>query len=250
MRRAKVRFGLLIAAIGLLVFLILFQQALQNGLLTSVRRSACGTSRRRCSCTRSTARRTLQGSIITPELEAQVRAARRRRRRPGYIGQGTFTVTAGGEIADAVDHRLRDARALGSPSDADRRAGSPRRRARPWPARRTPTTGSTSATRSPSSPGGLELTVVGLASDAQLSVGPTMFVTYDTYLDAIAAREPRRRRPAARTRSACRPADGHDGGRAWWRRSTPQSDDLDALDPRRRPPTRRRASPRCASRSR
>ena len=35
MRRAKVRFGLLIAAIGLLVFLILFQQSLQNSLLTS-----------------------------------------------------------------------------------------------------------------------------------------------------------------------------------------------------------------------
>src|SRR5690606_9519430 len=35
MARAKVRFALLIAAIGLLVFLILFQQSLQNGLLTS-----------------------------------------------------------------------------------------------------------------------------------------------------------------------------------------------------------------------
>ena len=34
MRRAKARFGLLIAAIGLLVFLILFQQSLQNGLIT------------------------------------------------------------------------------------------------------------------------------------------------------------------------------------------------------------------------
>ena len=33
--RAKARFGLLIAAIGMLVFLILFQQSLQNGLLTS-----------------------------------------------------------------------------------------------------------------------------------------------------------------------------------------------------------------------
>ena len=32
-RRAKARFGLLMAAVGLLVFLILFQQTLQNGLL-------------------------------------------------------------------------------------------------------------------------------------------------------------------------------------------------------------------------
>ena len=36
-------------------------------------------------------------------------------------------------------------------------------------------------------PGGLELTVVGLAPDAQLSVTPTLFVGYDTYLAAVAA---------------------------------------------------------------
>jgi putative ABC transport system permease protein len=35
MRRAKVRFGLLMASVALLVFLILFQQALQDGLVTS-----------------------------------------------------------------------------------------------------------------------------------------------------------------------------------------------------------------------
>jgi membrane protein YdbS with pleckstrin-like domain len=35
MVRAKVRFGLLIGAIALLVFLILFQQALHDGLITS-----------------------------------------------------------------------------------------------------------------------------------------------------------------------------------------------------------------------
>jgi len=34
-RRAKARFGLLTAAIALLVFLILTQQAIQNGLLTA-----------------------------------------------------------------------------------------------------------------------------------------------------------------------------------------------------------------------
>ena len=34
MSRAKTRFGLLVAAIALLVFLILFQQSLQNGLIT------------------------------------------------------------------------------------------------------------------------------------------------------------------------------------------------------------------------
>ena len=50
--------------------------------------------------------------------------------------------------------------------------------------------GSTSATRSSSNRAGLELTVVGLAPDAQLSVTPTLFVGYDTYLAAVAARNP------------------------------------------------------------
>ena len=35
MRRAKARFALLVSAVGLLVFLILTQQALQDGLITS-----------------------------------------------------------------------------------------------------------------------------------------------------------------------------------------------------------------------
>jgi putative ABC transport system permease protein len=34
------------------------------------------------------------------------------------------------------------------------------------------------------------LTVVGLARDAQLQVSATMFVTYESYLDAVAARNP------------------------------------------------------------
>ena len=55
---------------------------------------------------------------------------------------------------------------------------------------RTPAPASTSATPSSIEPGGAELTVVGLAADAQLNVGPTLFVTYDTYVDAVAARNP------------------------------------------------------------
>ena len=100
MRRAWVRFGLLIAAIGLLVFLILFQQALQSGLVTSF----VGAIRNQSAPVlvySVDGQRVLQGSVITPELEQVVRAT------PdiadiGYIGQGTFTVIAADEPADAA----------------------------------------------------------------------------------------------------------------------------------------------------
>ena len=74
MRRAKGRFGLLIAAIGMLVFLILFQQSLQNGLLTSF----VGAIRNQSAPVlvySVDGQRVIQGSIITPDLEQTVRDA-------------------------------------------------------------------------------------------------------------------------------------------------------------------------------
>ena len=67
MRRAKVRFALLISAIGLLVLLILAQQAIQNGLITSF----VGAIERQSAPVlvySVDGQRTLQGSIITPPL--------------------------------------------------------------------------------------------------------------------------------------------------------------------------------------
>jgi putative ABC transport system permease protein len=39
-------------------------------------------------------------------------------------------------------------------------------------------------------PGGLALTVVGLASQSQLNVVPTLYTGYDTYVEAVASRNP------------------------------------------------------------
>ena len=142
MRRAKVRFGLLMAAIGLLVFLILTQQALQNGLITSF----VGAIERQSAPVlvySVDGQRTLQGSVITPDLEATDRGGRRRRavraHRPGHV----HGHVDGGERSDAALHRLR---ATG-PGRARRRSapgGCPRTR----PARRSGArTTSRSATR-------------------------------------------------------------------------------------------------------
>ena len=99
-RRAKVRFGLLVAAVALLVFLILFQQTLQNGLITAF----VGAIRNQSAPVlvySVDGRRTVQASVITPDAEARIRAVPGVGR-AGRFGQGTFSVTAGGKLADAA----------------------------------------------------------------------------------------------------------------------------------------------------
>jgi putative ABC transport system permease protein len=204
MARAKVRFGMLIAAIGMLVFLILFQQSLQNGLLTSF----VGAIRNQSAPVLVYAvdgQRVIQGSVITPDLEQAVRGADGVGG-VGRIGQGTFTVTAGdGELTDTTVIGYDD-RSLGAPtalaagrypeaaheavaSDADAGAGF--------------AIGDVVRIE----PGGLEIAVVGLATDIQLNAGPTMFTTYDTYVDAVGSANPDAGQPLPNV-LALTPADG------------------------------------------
>ena len=114
-RRGPVRFSLLALAIGLLLVLVLFQQAIQNGLITSF----VGALRNQSAPVivySLDGQRTLQGSTISSDVEASVRevqgigtAAR--------VGQGTFTVTVGdGEPVDASIIGSEDP-GLGHPSE-------------------------------------------------------------------------------------------------------------------------------------
>ena len=186
MRRARVRFGLLVAALGLLVFLILFQQSLQSGLLTSF----VGAIRNQSAPVlvySVDGQRVIQGSIIPPDLELMVRqtdgviAV-------GRIGQGTFTVRAGGERYDTSLLGYED-RSLGAPrslsegrypvganeavaSDADASSGFD--------------VGDVVVVE----PGGLAITIVGLARDVRLNAGPTVFASFATYVRAVRAANP------------------------------------------------------------
>jgi putative ABC transport system permease protein len=193
MARAKIRFALLVAAIALLVFLILFQQSLQNGLITGF----IGAIRNQSAPVlvySVDGQRTVQGSIITPELDAQVRAA------PGVgeigpIGQGTFTgqpVAGDGDTYDTslfgyelgpegeglghpttlIEGRLPTADFEGVASDADVDLGYG--------------VGDVITLL----PGDLEITIVGVAEDVQLNVSPTIFTSYDTYIAAVQSRNP------------------------------------------------------------
>ena len=95
MRRAKARFGLLMAAVALLVFLILVQQALQASLITSF----VGAIERQSAPVlvfSVDGQRAIQGSVISPELERAVVEVPEVAE-SGRIGQGTFTIEVDGE---------------------------------------------------------------------------------------------------------------------------------------------------------
>jgi putative ABC transport system permease protein len=186
MRRAKVRFGLLIVAIGLLVFLILFQQSLQNSLL----RGFTGALRAQSAPVlvySTDGQRTLQASVLTPDLEAQARSADGVGQ-AGRIGQGTFTVSANGKDVDASILGYETV-GLGSPEQLSK-GRLPEGPGEAVASAEDAADGFAVGDVVTIEPGGAQLTVVGLAEDAQLNVGPTLFVTYDGYLAAVAARNP------------------------------------------------------------
>jgi putative ABC transport system permease protein len=212
MARAKVRFALLIAAIALLVFLILFQQSLQNGLITGFI-GAIRDQNAPVLVYSVDGQRVLQGSVITPEMEAQVRSAEGVGE-VGPIGQGTFTgVPSGNADGESFDTTVigyelgPDGNGIGAPttliegrlptaddegvvSDADVRLG--------YGIGEVVTL----------LPGGKEIEIVGVARDTQLNVAPTIFASYDTYLDAVRSVNPDAGTPLPNVLGVV-PADGY-----------------------------------------
>ncbi|MEZ5377972.1 MAG: FtsX-like permease family protein [Acidimicrobiales bacterium] len=185
--RAKLRFVLLSMAVGLLVFLILFQQALFGGLVTSF----IGAIERQNAPVLvygDQARRNVEASLIFPGLAEQVAAV------PGVatsgpIGENTFTVDAGGELQDAAIFGY-ELGGLGEPTSLIEG------RLPEGPGEGVASFGSdnvgfeigdtvTVLGEQPS-----EITIVGVAQDARWSVQATVFVSYDTYVQAKQALDP------------------------------------------------------------
>jgi putative ABC transport system permease protein len=186
MARAKIRFGLLMAAVGLLVFLILFQQTLQNGLLNAI---VGGIEAQSAPVLVYSVdgRRTLQGSVITPDLEAAVVAVDEVGRL-GHVGVGTFSVT--------IDDQLGSVTLVGA---ADPTLGAPTELSEGRAAQASgevvvSATGGDTALqvgdRVRVQPGGLELEVVGVTPDAPLFATTTLYATWDTYAESVAAANP------------------------------------------------------------
>jgi putative ABC transport system permease protein len=228
MARAKVRFGLLIAAIGMLVFLILFQQSLQNGLLTSFVGAIRNQSAPVLVYTVD-GQRVIQGSVVTPDLDRLVRATDGVGA-IGRIGQGTFTIDTGaGEGRYDTTILGFDDPALGAPQTL---SGG-----------RLPETGGEAVASAADAsngfdvgdvvvvqPGGLDIEIVGLAEDVQLNAGPTLFVQYQTFVDAVGAANPDAGEPLPNV-LAVSPADGVTDAELV-EAINAQSDDLDALTKR------------------
>ena len=188
MRRAILRFGLLVVTIGLLVFLILTQQALQNGLITAF----VGGIRNQSAPVlvySVDGQRTLQGSVIAPPLEQAVRGT------AGIgatarIGQRTFTVRVNaGPDTDAAVVGSSDP-TLGTPTtlSAGRRpraAGEAVGSAVDFSVGDRVTVLASGRGAAP-----VTLTVVGVARDVQLNVTPTLFTDLVTYEASVRAANP------------------------------------------------------------
>jgi putative ABC transport system permease protein len=225
-RRAKLRFGLLSGAVGLLVFLILFQQTLLGTLLgyfTGALENQSG----EVVVYNEEARRNLAGSIIDDDQIAAIGMVDGVGD-VGPLGQGTFTVVAGGEETDAaiwgyrldgpgeptrlVEGRLAEGDLEAVASSIDAPAGFD--------------IGDVVRVSGPGD--GLEIVVVGLAADSRFSVQPVMFVSYETFDRAVRNVNPDA--PVVLPSAALvQPADGVDAAELADRISA-EVDGVEALD--------------------
>lgn len=185
-RRAKVRFSLLAGAVGLLVFLILFQQALLTGLINQFI-GALKHQSGEVLVYNGQARKNLEGSIILPAQQAAIAQV------PGVadaapLGEATFTVSAGGKERDTVIFGYELGRAGAPttviegrlPAGPDEAVASEKDRAEGYDL------GDVVQVL----PDGVKITVVGIARGINFSVNPVLFVDFSTYEDAKRTRNP------------------------------------------------------------
>ncbi|MFV0308112.1 MAG: ABC transporter permease [Desertimonas sp.] len=186
MRRHLVRFALLASAIALLGFLVLFQQALQSGLLGAF----VGGLRHQSAPVLVYAvdsQRTLAGSIITPDLVEAVATVDGIGER-GRLGLVTVTMaTADGVVVDAGIVGS-DTPSLGWPEVTDGRA--PELPGEVIGSDVDFAVGDSVTVIAASGGADVELTVVGVAAEVQLNVTATVFTDFDTYEAAARALNP------------------------------------------------------------
>jgi putative ABC transport system permease protein len=185
-RRAKLRFALLMIAVGLLVFLIVFQQSLAGSLLGEF---TGGLEHQSAAVLGygEDARRSVDGSRVTPEQISAVE------RVPGVgdagpIGEASFTVRlSGGSLSDASVFGYE----LGGPGapttlSSGRLPEGDREAVASAGAGAGFGVGETVAVV----PGDVPLRIVGLADDIAFNVQPSLFVSYPTYEELVRTTNP------------------------------------------------------------
>ena len=193
-RRARWRFVLLTGAVGLLVFLILFVQALTGALIGQFI-GAIDHQSADVLVYSLQARKNLEGSVVAPGAVTQVAhvagvAA------VGPLGEGTFSVRASGKLRDAVLIGYEPGKP-GAPTTLTK-GRLPNLPFEAVASARNASDGFAIGDRVELVRGGRVVTIVGQARDVNYSVLPTMFTTFDSYVSA--------RRDANRTASRVWPA--------------------------------------------
>jgi putative ABC transport system permease protein len=186
MRRSKGRFAILTVAVGFLVFLIVFQQALLGGLVGQF----VGGLRNQDSDVvvfNDQARRTLDASLV-PEPVVRELASFEGVTAAGPLGVGTFTVDAGGEVTDATIFGYE----LGGPGEPSTLVEGrlPERDGEAVASDRDAADGFDVGDRVTIVPDGASIEIVGRASDITFNVSPTLFVSYETYAEARRTQNP------------------------------------------------------------
>lgn len=175
-RHAKARFSMLVVAIALLLFLILVQQALRDGLIEAF----VGAISRQSAPVlvySVDGQRTLQGSVITPSLQRTIQNTSGVGE-SGRIGQSTFTARVNGAAKTSVALFGYEKASVGGPD---------RLTAGRMPAAPGEAVGSAGdfalgdTVRLAGAPAAPVLRVVGLAANAEIQVLPTLFVSWRDY---------------------------------------------------------------------
>jgi putative ABC transport system permease protein len=178
--RSKLRFVLLGGAVGLLVFLIVFVQALTGALIRQFI-GAIDHQSGQVLVYGADARKNLEGSRVPPETVARVAAV------PGVasagaLGQGTFSVRAGSELQDAAIFGAEPGKP-GAPTTLTR-GRLPQAEFEAVASSGNEDKGFVLGRTVELARGGRALRIVGIARDANYSVTPTLFTTYETYAQA------------------------------------------------------------------
>ena len=183
-RHAPVRFGLLAGAIGLLIFLVFFQQTLLSSLLNSFT-GALQNQSGIVLVYNSEARKSLEASVLSPDVVAKV-AAVPGVGQAGALGVATLTFLVNGQQLDVA--------VIGAEPG---KPGQPTKLISGRPAS-APGEGVASSEASgialgdtvTTAAGGPPITIVGLTEQSQFSVQPTLFVTFGTYTTLRKAANP------------------------------------------------------------
>jgi putative ABC transport system permease protein len=180
MRRSRLRFVLLSGAIGLLVFLILFVQALTGALIRQFI-GAIDHQSGQVLVYSADARKSLEGSIVPAARVGEI-AALPGVANAGALGEGVFSVRVQGQLRDAVlfgsepgkpgaPTTLVHGRAVRHDFEAVASDGNSGK-------------GFVLGASVQLARGGRTIRIVGIAHDASYSVTPTLFTTFATFARA------------------------------------------------------------------